>query len=224
MGATLSLERAGEVEREIREANDRLARERQVSREIRDLARRVAEWIRGLGEDPSRITLDPYLLLQLQNGGLDVASALTVEDLKEQRSRMRVGLERTRQALREILEGAPVSEDRGTKDVARWLVKSLDAPQARIARLLHTSPRTLQRWVSRKDRATPSGDEALRVRMVAKITNQLRHSFTGPGVIRWFEEPHPELKGDTPRALLEKPEYAQRLLQLAAGTRSSDAT
>jgi hypothetical protein len=54
----------------------------------------------------------------------------------------------------------------------------------------------------------------------------LRHVLTGPGVARWFTTRHPLIKdgGGAPAELLSDPESYQRLLALAAGLRSTQAS
>jgi hypothetical protein len=87
-----------------------------------------------------------------------------------------------------------------------------------VASLLGISPRQLQRWLS-PDGPAPEGADAARVRMVAQVANQLRHVFTGPGVVRWFHRPHPRL-GRPPRDLLDDPLEIPTLLDLAVSARS----
>lgn len=50
----------------------------------------------------------------------------------------------------------------------------------------------------------------------ARIVSHLRHVFTGPGVLRWFERPHPQLAGQTPQTLLSDPTEIPTLLRLAS--------
>ena len=51
----------------------------------------------------------------------------------------------------------------------------------------------------------PSSKAGARLATVARVANQLRHVFTGPGVIGWFERPSAALDGDTPQSLLDDP-------------------
>jgi hypothetical protein len=89
--------------------------------------------------------------------------------------------------------------------------------------LLGVRERTFQRWISETEASRPEGDDARRLRIVARIVDHLRHSLTGPGVVRWFERSRRELGGKTPAALLDEPDAVGRLLSLAAGARSSGA-
>jgi uncharacterized protein (DUF2384 family) len=128
-----------------------------------------------------------------------------------------------RQVFRDIAEGGPLYEDRSAKEIARWLAAVLETSQASLAELLGVSTRTFQRWLSEENTAGPEGEDARRVRVVARIANHLRHALTGPGVVRWFGLPHPQLDGLRPLDLLDDPSAADRLATLAASTRSHTA-
>jgi hypothetical protein len=129
-----------------------------------------------------------------------------------------------RQALRDVAEADNVSEDRTGKEVARWLTEILDESHAEVAELLEVSPRTLQRWLSTEDSAEPRGSDAARLWVIARVVNQLRHSLSGPGAMRWFFVPHPDLKDGVPADLVADPHATETLLRLAAATRVSVAT
>ena len=72
----------------------------------------------------------------------------------------------------------------------------------------------------------PRPDTALatrRLRIVARIVNQLRHSLTGPGVVDWFEHPRADLAGATPAAALDDPDKLELLIGAAAASRGNIA-
>jgi hypothetical protein len=54
-----------------------------------------------------------------------------------------------------------------------------------LAELLGVSVRQLRRWLAAGG-SEPAADDAARIRAVGNVVNQLRHSFTGPGVVAWF--------------------------------------
>lgn len=168
--------------------------------------------------------IDPYLLVALQQGVISALRALGVAKTADKRRQLRIALERMRQALRDVAEGMPASEDRSAREIVRWLVDVLDVPQADIAELLGVHPRKFQRWLSTADPSEPHDEDALKIRMLARITNHLRHAFSGPGVVAWLERPHPELKGQAPMDLLNKRQTFEQLTSLAAAARSSSAT
>ncbi len=195
----------------------------QIPADVRQVVSELSDEILNTPEEAWR-AVDPYLVGALDRGALGAARALTLDDPRQRRDELRIRLEQARQALRDILDGEPVSEDQPARDVARWLAGQLDVSQEVIAKLVGTSPRTFQRWVSDKDRSAPHAEDATRVRIVARLANQLRHTLTGPGVVNWFYRLHPELKGEPPVKLLSEPESIDRLMSLAGGLRSGGLT
>jgi hypothetical protein len=77
--------------------------------------------------------------------------------------------------------------------------------------------------VSERERAAPTGDDDRRLRVVARLVNQLRHSLTGPGVVDWFEHPRSDLGGARPVDLLDDPDRLEALLAAAAASRGNVA-
>lgn len=211
------------LEGDLRRAQDGLATSGSVSAELREVVLELSGDLERLTQD-QRWTLDPYLLVAIQAGTIQALRALEEEDEVLQRRHLRIGLERIRHGLRDAAEEGHVAEARPGKELARWLVQTLDAPNPRVAALLGTSPRTLQRWISPGDPAQPRGDGAARVKLVARITQQLRHAITAEGVIRWFESPQAVLHGRAPMELLGTADAAGELIRLAAATRVSVAT
>jgi uncharacterized protein (DUF2384 family) len=210
------------LELEIEDANEHLARSKEVPRDFEDVVGRVADAVMGMQDDLEEV--DPYLVAALLRGAIGSLRALSVDDPQTRRSTLRVSLEQARQALRDIEEGTPTRVSVPVKEVVRWLDSVVEASQRTLARLLNTSPRTYQRGVSANDRAEPRDQDATRVRMVAAVVNHLRHAMTSRGAVDWFFRPHPELKGERPFALLDKAENLPTLTLLASSARSSGAT
>lgn len=161
--------------------------------------------------------VDPYLVEALTYGVMRCYRALTLPPARARRE-LRVGLEQVRQALAYIVEEAPTQDDRPATQLATWLVATLNSPLREIAEVLGVNLRTLQRWTSGD--SSPSGEEAFRLRAVARLVNNLRHALTGEGVLLWLREPHPDLRGRPPMALLA-PATFPRLLVLASRARSN---
>lgn len=207
---------------ELTEASSALARAATVSPEIRELVRALP---RRLHADAPANALagDPYLAEGAFAGAARAAAALLDPDLRAARKGARLALEQVRQALRDILEARPVDEDVPPAQVAAWLEDTLRMPQQQIAELVGTSARTWQRWLGGKQ---PDPDLLARLRRVARLTMHLRHALTGPGVARWFTRSHPLIKDGAgcPADLLDDPEGYRRLLVLAAGLRSTQAS
>jgi hypothetical protein len=214
---------ADEMAERLDRANSRLAEDAVVPPQVHDL-------IQELGDRADQMSsldvgaVDPYLLLAFQRGLIGSLRALDLPDESRRRRQLRVSIERMRHALRDFVEEVPVGEAESAKEIARWLMEVLDVPVARVAELLNVSPRTYQRWLSPSATTTPHGDDALKLRVAARIANHLRHVFTGPGVVRWFDRPHPQLKGEAPILLLRHSERLNELVNLAAASRSSAAT
>jgi hypothetical protein len=160
---------------------------------------------------------DPYLALLVHRAVLDAQAA--VED--GARDTLRIALERLSHALAALGEAEEVGDARTPKELARWLAGAVEVPQRDLAALLGVELRRFQRWISPRERTQPEGEEARRLRAVARVVGQLRHAFTPAGVVAWFDWPRPELGGATPRELLGDPVRLPDLLLAAGSTRST---
>ena len=165
--------------------------------------------------------IDPYLQAVFFRGFAQATRALEARAASESRELLRLGLERMRHALEEMAETSRTGDERNPKELVKWLWKTVPVSQAELAGVLGVERRKLQRWLNEGQK--PEGDDAMRVIAVARIVNQLRHSFTPVGVLRWFSRPRPELGGKRPQSLLKNPEEIPRLWSLAASVRHSDA-
>jgi hypothetical protein len=126
--------------------------------------------------------------------------------------------------LARIADREPIGEDQGGQAVALWLDSKLPSvSQPRKAELLRVSLRTYQRWISDREPAQPSGGDERRLRIVARIVNQLRHSLTGPGVVDWFDYPRADLGGASPSEVLDDPDKLELLIAAAAASRGNVA-
>lgn len=170
---------------------------------------------------PLRLQLDPYLSTQLFAAAFRAEKALRHDALDVQRRDLRIALEQFRHALRDIVERRPYAIDTPVRDVLARTVETVPVPQKDLAELLGVSTRQLQRWLS-PDGPVPAGDDEARVRVVAQLVSQLRHSFTGPGVLAWFHRPHPQA-GEAPLAWLKDPLRYPQLLDLATSARATAA-
>jgi hypothetical protein len=196
--------------------NDRLAAEPTVTP---GMAAAVRAFTSAVRETPLErwVMADPYLALLVHRAVLEAGAAADSAD----RDGLRLALERLAHVLASLGEAEEVGEGRTPKDLARWLVEAVDAPQRDLADLLGVDLRRLQRWLSARERTQPDGEEARRVRAVARLVAQLRHAFTGAGVLAWFDWPRPDLDGATPRELLADPVRLPDLVLAAGSTRST---
>jgi hypothetical protein len=221
MSATaFDLRQPAAVEHELAEANRRLARERETPASVVGVVEDVTDAI-AAGQEHDLAAVNPWLWIHVQGAALRAQAALRQDEPKRRRE-VRLALEQLRFLFARIAERAPIGEDQPATDVARWLETTLPSvSQQRKAQLLRVSLRTYQRWVSAT--TTPSGDEERRLRVVARLVNQLRHSLTGPGVVEWFERPRPDLDGASPAEAVDDPDRLEPLLAAAAASRGNVA-
>jgi hypothetical protein len=210
------------VARELGQVNARLAREHETPASVAGVVADVADAIAG-GDDGAIALVNPWLWIKLQSAAIRAQSALREED-PERRRHLRLALEQMRFLFARIADREPIGEDRPVHDVVRWLDTALaSVSQPRKAELLDVSPRTYQRWISAQESVRPSADDERRLRIVARIVNQLRHSLTGPGVVDWFEHPRADLQGATPAGVLDDPDKLELLITAAAASRGNIA-
>jgi hypothetical protein len=216
------LEQPAVLAHELGEANRRLARESETPASVVGLVEDVADAIAG-GDDGEVAVVNPWLWIRLQSAALRAQASLR-EDDPERRRQLRWRLEQMRFLFARIADREPIVEDRAIDEVARWLdLKLASVSQPKKAELLHVSPRTYQRWISDREQARPSGEDERRLRVVARIVNQLRHSLTGPGVVDWFDYARADLDGASPADVLDSPEKLELLLAAAAASRGNVA-
>jgi uncharacterized protein (DUF2384 family) len=203
----------------VNEATKLLQRSKTVPGEIAQL---IDSFESTLGAaTPLRLEADPYLTTTLWAAAFRAEKALRHDDPEDQRRDVRIALEQFRQALRDIAENQPYNDDAPVREVLARTVETLAAPQKTLADLLGVSVRQLQRWLAH-DGPEPAADDAARIRVVGQVVNQLRHSFTGPGVVAWFYREHPVL-GQRPIELLDDPLCYPQLLGAATAARAMTA-
>jgi uncharacterized protein (DUF2384 family) len=214
---------AQEVFPMLEAAQHAMATARDVPSEVEQLIDRVADQLDGSLPRWATEGVDPYLGQALLAAALAGEKGLRADNDDDRRRRVRLALERMRQALRDLIDESVAGEDRDIKQVTRWVTGVVGLPYAELAPLLGVSPRTLQRWLA-QDGSRPEGMDEARVRMVARTVAHLRHVFTGPGTAKWFLRPHPDLEGRPPLQLLDDPLNLPVLTRLASRTRSTLAT
>jgi hypothetical protein len=196
--------------------NDRLAGEPRVSGDVGAAVGALGAAVRATPLE-RWTAADPYLALLVHRAVLDAQAA--VDD--DARDALRVALERLSHALAALGEAEEVGDARTPKELARWLASAVEVPQRDLADLLGVDLRRFQRWISARERTQPEGEDARRLRAVARLVGQLRHAFTPAGVVAWFDWPRSELGGATPRELLGDPVRLPDLLLAAGSTRST---
>jgi len=212
----LDLARPAAVALVVDALNDRLAAEPHVPGAIGAEVARLAAAVRATPLE-RWTAADPYLALLVHRAVLDARAAAD----ERARDGLRIALERLSHALAALGEAEEVGDARTPKELARWLAASVEVPQRDLAALLGVDLRRFQRWISARERTQPEGEEARRIRALARLVGQLRHAFTPAGVVAWFDWPRPELGGATPRELLGDPVRLPDLLLVAGSTRST---
>lgn len=213
--AAVHLDRPAEAAEAIARANEQLARSAEVTPKAAGLVASVAAAV-GQAERWEE-TVDPYLVTLLHRSVIQAQHAVG----EGERDALRIALARLVHALSAIADTEPVSAERTPKEIARWLAEAVGVPQRRLAELLGVDLRRFQRWISAREAAGPEGDDARRVRAVAVLANQLRHSLTADGVVDWFDWPQRDLGGSTPRELLDDPMRLPDLLAAAGSMRAT---
>jgi hypothetical protein len=210
------------VSAELGEANELLGKQEETPAAVIRLVLDLTEALRNAGEEQLG-PADPYRLIALLNATLAARHAVGDDDPARRRE-LRLRLEQLRQLFLDLAGDEPVSDERSGKEIARWLAEVVDVSQQQLADLLGVKRRTFQRWVSEKDEAGPNTVNDRRLRIVARLVNQLRHGLSPTGVIRWFEHPRAALGDRRPADVLDEPDVLARLQTLAASVRLSDAS
>ena len=213
---TLDLTRPAAAAAVVDALNDRLAAEPSVPADVGTEVAALAAAVRATPLD-RWTAADPYLALLVHRAVLDAHAA--VEEAA--RDALRIALERLSHALAALAEAEEVGDARTPKELARWLAAAVEVPQRDLADLLGVDLRRFQRWISARERTQPEGEDARRLRVLARVVGQLRHAFTPAGVVAWFDWPRPELDGVTPRELLADPVRLPDLVLAAGSTRST---
>jgi uncharacterized protein (DUF2384 family) len=223
VSATLfDLEHPLVVAHELGEANRRLSREAETPAGVIGLVEDLTDAI-SEGDEHELAVVNPWLWIRVQGAALRAQASLREDDPRRRRQ-LRLALEQMRFLFARLAEREPIGEDQPAGEVARWLETTLPSvSQQQKADLLRVGVRTYQRWISDRETTTPTGEDERRLRVVARIVNQLRHSLTGPGVIEWFEHPRADLDDASPVDVLDDSDRLEPLLAAAAASRGNVA-
>lgn len=203
---------------QLQAANQRLARAPELSGEVRDLIDAVSDELIAL--DADAFGDDPYLLVAIERAALQAKRALDVADAHAQRRAARLALDDLQRLSVALAERRPVSADRDANAVARWLVDTAGLAARQVASLIGVHERTVQRWAAEPAQSTPSGDDERRLRGVAHVVAQLRHTLTAPGVLAWMTAPEDQLDGQAPVDRLDEPAGLPAVLAAARRLRA----
>lgn len=221
--AIADLSRPAAAAAEIQRLNDRLAGERTIPGDVAAAVREIAAAVDQTNL-PHWEAIDPHHALIVLRSAVSAQRAIEEPESPAARDQLRIALEGMRQSLASIAEREPVGDERSPKEIVQWLADRTEVPQARIAELLGVSARQLQRWVSPGESAQPEADDARKVRLVARLVNELRFVLTPAGTVEWFGWPRSDLAGRRPADLLDDPMQEPMLALLASSMRSTFAS
>jgi DNA-binding transcriptional regulator YiaG len=209
-----------ETAREISRLNQELAAQTGITDAVSGAVHQVAAGVVEQSAIEYWETIDPYLALMVHRAVIQAEEAIRRDDAVS-RDQLRIALESLRQGFASLAENEPVGDARTPKEIARWLADTAEVPQNRLAELLGVSHRQFQRWLSAQERSEPEGNEARRLRAVARIVNQLRFSLTPGGAVDWFTWPRDDLGGAAPLEVLDDPARLPELAAIAGSMRST---
>lgn len=185
---------------DLGELNRVLARERDapewISREIRDLCAQIAD-----ADHREAPALDLADFVGLQKAALHAQSALLDEDDADPavfRRRIRRAIEELRFRAARLAEHDSPIDDESPKALVQWLDKQVRTTDAEKGRAVGVSDRTWQRWTSDDEASEPSGEQATRVTLLARLVSQLGPMLTPYGALQWALRPLPDLGGSAP--------------------------
>ncbi len=128
-------------------------------------------------------------------------------------------VEQMRHVIRDAVDEHVVGVDGDVGLVVAQLREWLPGvPVQRLADLVGVDRRTFTRWVSR------NGAPSSRLRLVARLVAVLRHNWTPPGILEWFDRPRRDLDGRRPVTLLSEARNEEALLTAARSGRSQYAS
>ena len=218
----LDIRRPATIVAALADANARLAESAGTPPELQATVAELAGAI-AADADHELAAVNPWVWIAIQSAALRAQAALPKAD-PQRRRELRVAIEQMRFLFARLAERRAIGEDRPASEVARWLDATLPGiSQAQKAELLGVGPRTFQRWTAERNPTTPGGEDERRLRVVARVVNQLRHSLTGPGAVDWFDHPRADLDGARPLEVLADPTRLESLLAAAAASRGNVA-
>lgn len=212
------------VVHDLQEALGRLRTSATVPASVLGLVTDLCEDIANTDLDEAS-DVSPAAWIAVQAAALRALGAVHESNEREQRRKLRLLIEELRFRLARLAEDQPISDGRPIKDVVRWLDQAWNVSQSVKGELFEVSDRTWQRWASPNETSEPTGDEDRRVRLVARLVNDLRFLLTANGVLEWLTAELPDLGGRTPLDVVRDGEIdgLRQLLAVVGRARSGAA-
>lgn len=210
---------------QLHEANQRLARETDLPGWMAEMVRALADDIASATADELGVPADEWMALQA--AALRAQGVLLDDDRDERqrRRKFRLIIEELRFRLARLAEHQTVSEDRPVKDLAIWFERILPVSHTDKGALFGVSERTWQRWSSESETAAPTGAAAAQLRLLSRLINELRHTLTAPGALRWAQTRLADLDDRSPveAFAVNDADAVRRVFALVAAARSGAA-
>jgi hypothetical protein len=199
--------------------NDPVSRKRRVTGRERWFERVRGE-ILGLARDPA--WRDHALMIEL---------LLTLEDLRAEIALDRDALDegwKVRYAMKTmhvVVQAMLRQHDHAAIDepafAARFVAEELRNVEVReVARLLGATTKSVRNW--RDGRVEQIKRNPERISLIGQLVYELRNSWTGHGILMWFDVPREQFGERTPRELIDADvaDATRKLLPLARGGRA----
>lgn len=215
------------IAHELAEANRRLATEPEAPASVANLVAEVARAVREADNDERRTAaVDLGLWPAILRAAQRAEHAAQDDDFDGRRRALRISMEQLRFLLARLAEQAPVGEEQPILEVLGWLDGTLAGTALdHRAALVEVDPKTYRTWLSSKSLNEPlAPEQEQRIRAVARVVNQLRHSLTADGMVDWFGHPREDLHGDRPDDVIANPDRFREVLAAASASRSPSAT
>lgn len=194
------------------ERTQRVAHRRRVFEDLRAAILRLARSPAWRTHD---LALELLLVLEDLRAAIESDEDATDPAWREREAllRMRVVVQAmVRQLDHLAIDNPPVA----AKLVAETLA---DVEAGEVARLLGATTKSVENW--RSGRVEQIKRNPSRIALVGQLVYELRSSMTPRGILLWFDAPREQLRGRTPRELIDDDvaAAADRLLPLARGGR-----
>lgn len=199
--------------------NDPVSRKRRVGERDRWFERVRGEIV-GLARDPAwrDHALARELLLTLE----DVRAEIALDrDALDEGWKVRYAMKLMHVVVRAMLRQLDHAAIDDPAVAARFVAEELrNVEVGEVARLLGATTKSVRNW--REGRVEQIKRNPERITLIGQLVYELRSSWTGHGILMWFDAPREQFGERTPRELIDADaaDAARKLLPLARGGRA----